>query len=308
MTEKQVKISPQQLFCVLLLSRLSAEIVYPRTSAGTASESVIALLISEAVWFLLALPLIIYSFGGSNFHRSVYRRNKFFGWAGAIAAALLLVFAAAHTLYSTSLFAVKSIQTGGAMWLIFVIAAAFALYAASMGVEALSRTSGIILIGAAAVTIAVMLCSIPQINSESFAAMTENGSFDSLVGDIINRLTRGGDYLIFAALLPYVRTEKNTTRARCVLLFTLVSVAGSIAVTVVNCLVLRQLYGLCEYPILAVASLSDIAIFKRLDGITAAFWSLAAALRGGIMLLSARCAPIEVYRAGHCENSEEGAL
>lgn len=292
-----VKISPQQLFCVLMLSRLSAEMVYPRTSSGTASESALALLISEAVRFLLALPVIIYSFGGSNFHRAVWKKNRFFGWAGAIVAAILLVMAAAHTLFNTAQFSVKSIRNGGTLWILLIIAAAFAVYAAVMGVEALARSSSIVLIGAGIVTVAVLLCSIPQISAESFAAMDEEGDFANLLADVINRLMRGGDYLIFAALLPYVNTEKMTTRARCVLLFALFSAIASLGVLAMNCLVLRQVYGLCEYPILATASLADIVFFKRLDGILAAFWALSAAIRAGVMLVSAKCAVMTVFRA-----------
>lgn len=302
-----VKISPQQLFCMLMLSRFSAEMVYPRTSAGTASESALALLISEAVRFLLALPVIIYSFEGSNFHRSVWKKNKFFGWAGAIGAAALLVLAAAHTLFNTAQFSVKSIRNGGTLWIMLVIAAAFAIYAAYMGVEALARTSSIVLICAGIVTAAVMLCSIPQITTESLAAMDEEGDFTNLIMDVINRLTRGGDYLIFAALLPYVKTEKTTTRARCVLLFALFSAVGTLGVLAMNCLVLRQVYGLCEYPILATASLADIAFFKRLDGLLAAFWVLGAAVRAGLMLVSAKCALRAVIRAQNPPKESEAA-
>lgn len=302
-----VKISPQQLFCVLILSRLSAELVYPRTSAGTASESALALLISEGIRFLLALPIIIYSFGGSNFHRSVWKKNRFFGWAGAVGAAVLLAAAAAHTLFNTAQFSVKSIRNGGTLWILLIIAAAFAVYAAYMGVEALARSSAIVLIGAGIVTIAVMLCSIPQISAESFAAMDEEGNFANLITDVINRLMRGGDYLIFAALLPYVNTEKTTTRARCILLFALFSAIFTLGVLAMNCLVLRQMYGLCEYPILAVASLADIAFFKRLDGILAAFWALSAAIRAGVMLVSAKCAVMTVFRAQNPETEGEAA-
>ena len=77
---------------MLLVSRLSSEIVYPQTVrlSGTALEAIIALAVSEAIRFLLALPLIIYSYNGSNVHRSVYNKNKTLGWLGAVFAALLL--------------------------------------------------------------------------------------------------------------------------------------------------------------------------------------------------------------------------
>ncbi|MCI5578136.1 MAG: hypothetical protein MR364_01365, partial [Oscillospiraceae bacterium] len=60
---------------------------------------------------------------------------------------------------------------------------------------------------------------------------------------------------------------------------------------------LREMYGQCEFPFTAAASLSDISLFKRLDGFAAAVWLLCAAFRVGAMLLSAKMALTEVYYA-----------
>ena len=79
MTKQYPNISPSQLFCVLILSRLSAEAVYPRTASATALEAILAVVIAEAVRFLLALPVIIYSWHGNNIHRAVYSKNKALG-------------------------------------------------------------------------------------------------------------------------------------------------------------------------------------------------------------------------------------
>ena len=56
-----------------------------------------------------------------------------------------------------------------------------------------------------------------------------------------------------------------------------------------------------EYPLAAAASLSDIVLFKRLDGITGAVWTLAAAFRCGMMLFSA------FSILGECRKKEVGA-
>ena len=89
MTREYPKISTSQLFCVLLLSRISAEIIYPNKFSETALETIAVTVISEMIRFLIALPLIIYSFKGGNIHRSVYDKNRFFGWTGAIFSAIL---------------------------------------------------------------------------------------------------------------------------------------------------------------------------------------------------------------------------
>ncbi|MDE7195272.1 MAG: hypothetical protein K2O14_15080, partial [Oscillospiraceae bacterium] len=49
----------------------------------------------------------------------------------------------------------------------------------------------------------------------------------------------------------------------------------------------REFYGMTEYPFYAAASLSDIALLKRLDGFGAALWALCAAFRTGLMMFAA---------------------
>ena len=304
MFKEYPKISYSQLFCMLLVSRLSTEIVYPRTASGTALEAIIALAVSELVRFLLALPLIIYSFNGSNVHRSVYNKNKVLGWLGAVFAALLLIAAALRTMLNLSQFAVKSLLPGGILWIIFALAAVFAVYSAFMGTEALARAGAVFLIAAAVVTLTVMLADIPFITARSFESLSDYGDGSSLLSDIIERVMRGGDYLIFAAMLPYVSRNRKSELGRTAILFGVFSTVAALIICAFNCLVLRGLYGQTEYPFLAAASLSDISLFKRLDGFGAAIWALCAAFRCGVLLLAAENALIEVYKAGHSPQKE----
>lgn len=287
---------------MLFLCRLSAEIVYPRTVSGTAWEGILALVIAEIVRFILALPVIVYSFKGTNIHRAVYKKNKFFGWCGALFAALLLVGAALRTLFNLSQFTVKNLLNGGAGWMIFVISAVFAVYAAVSGAEALARSGAIFLIAAALITVTVILADIPYMQTDGFSA---RGNFSTLLGDTFERVIRGGDYLIFAALLPYVGKKNKSSSGKAALWFALASLLGGLLITVTSCLVLRDMYGLCEYPHIAAASLADIAFFKRLDGASAAVWTLCAAFRSGAMLFAAGSAVVEVYRAGHSDAAKK---
>ena len=288
---------------MLLVSRLSSEIVYPRRVSGTALDAVIALVVSEIIRFLLALPLIIYSFNGSNVHRSVYNKNKALGWMGAVFAALLLLAAALKTMLDLSQFAVKNLLPGGVIWIIFALAAVFAVYSALMGTEALARSGAVFLIAAAVITLTVIIADIPFITLRSFENFSEYGN-SALLGDIIERVMRGGDYLIFAAMLPYVARNRKSALGRTAMLFAVCSTIAALIICVFNCLVLRGMYGMTEYPFLAAASLSDISLFKRLDGFAAAVWGLCAAFRSGVLVLSAENALIEVYKAGHAPKKE----
>lgn len=308
MVKQYPKISTSQLFCILLLSKLSTEIVYPNTVSAAALETILAVVISEVVRFLIALPLIIYSFNGNNIHRAVYNKNKALGWAGAVFATLLLFAAALRTMLDLSQFAVKNILPGGAGWLLFTLAAAFAVYSAVAGLEALARSGVLFLIAAAIVTLAVMLADIPYINRYSFESLISAGDGSTLFGNIMERIMRGGDYLVFAALLPYVSRNRKSALGKTAVLFAVFSLLATLLITVMNCLVLREIYGQTEFPFLAAASLADISLFKRLDGFAAAVWSLSAAFRSGVMLLAAGCALAEVHRAsGSVKNKKREA-
>ena len=150
----------------------------------------------------------------------------------------------------------------------------------------------------------VMIADIPFINARSFDSFLDRGDNAALLGDIIERVMRGGDYLIFAAMLPYVARNRKSELCRTAVLFGVFSTVAALMICGFNCLVLRGMYGQTEYPFLATASLSDISLFKRLDGFAAAGWALCAAFRSGVLVLSAENALIEVYKAGHSQKKE----
>lgn len=288
-TEKMLpQISAAQLFCMLMLSRLSAEIAFPLSGTGYGGETLIALVIAEVIRFLLALPLIIYSAKGNNFYRAAYKKNKFIGWASAVIAFLLLAGAAIKSLFHTAVFAQRSLLPKGSPIVLALIVAGFALYAAIMGAEALARSGTLFLVAAAIVTAAVMLADIPYMKFE--AMDFPRSQYSGLIGDITERLLRGGDYLIFAALLPFVAPKKEKRKLNACgasLFFALFSTLAGVLLCAFYCLTLREFYGMTEYPFYAAASLSDIALLKRLDGFGAALWALCAAFRTGLMLFAA---------------------
>ena len=299
MTVSNPKISPQQLFCILILSRLTMDIISPPPSGSGPLETIAAVVISELVRFVLALPVIIYSFQRNNFYRSVYTKSKALGWLSAVFAAALLIAAMLKTLNQSINFAEKNIFAGGAYPVMFAAVIIFSVYEAYMGIEAIARAGVLFLIAAEIITAAVFLADIPYME---ITPMWSEGSFGTLFEDILKNLTKGGEYLIFAALLPYVNLKKETSAGNSILSFALVSTVISASMCAVNQLILREMYPLAEYPFAAAASLSDIALFKRLDGIFAAIWELCGAFRCGLILFSAVCVIMTVYRTGREKN------
>lgn len=290
--ENLPKISTAQLFCVLMLSRLSAEIIYPRSGAGCGAETMLAVITAELVRFVLGLPVIIYAFKKTRIYRSMYDKNRFFGIACALGAGLLLASAAVKTLWALAEFSGRNLAEGAPVWLLGCFAAALAVYTAYSGAEALSRSGALILAIAAVVTLGVILACIPhmELNTQMPAPRREPGVF---LGDVFERILRGGDYLIFAALLPYVRVKKVSAPATATL-FAFFSALAAVLLSGFYCLVLRELYGLVEFPMPAAASLADVGFFRRLDGGASAIWALGAAYRAGLLLFSIRAVYAQV--------------
>ncbi|MGN0640235.1 MAG: GerAB/ArcD/ProY family transporter [Oscillospiraceae bacterium] len=302
MTRDFPKISAAQLFCIMLLSRLTMDVIAPPPVPESPVEALCVIAVTELVRLAIASPLIFYSFRRDNVHRSLYRKNRFLGWLSAVFACVLLVGAAAKTLFHGTDFAYKNLLVGGTAWAVIAAAAAFALYLVYMGVEAAARAGVLFLIAAAIITAAVFLADIPYMQ---ISPMWRGSGFGTFFKDVLRCFSNGGEYLVFAALLPYVNREKSSSAGNSVLWFALISTVVSAGMCAVNYLILREMYPLAEYPFIASASLADIALFKRLDGICAAVWELCAAFRTGLMLLAAVCVVTSVVRAAREQKSSK---
>lgn len=296
MTKTNNRISTSQLFCLLILTRIAGEIVYPRTISDSTFANAFAVAAAEVIQLLLALPAIIYSFHGENFYGAVHRKNRFFGWVTALTAALLMIISAAAAVFCSSEFAIKNLLNHSSMWVIAVLSAAFAVYTAFMGAEAAARAGSLFLVVAGVLTLAVVLADIEyyRLPPVDLVFQTELKSF---VADVIRCMGRSGDYLIFTALLPLTARKKSSSVGKCGLLFGLTAIITTAGLEVACRLVLRDMYGTVEYPFIAAASLADVIFFKRIDGWTSAVWVLCCAFRAGVFLLCAKQAVSSVRNA-----------
>lgn len=301
MQENSHKISAAQLFCILLLMRISAELVYP-TSGGFGGTGLAAALTAEVIRFVVALPVLIYSFRGRAFYYAIWRRNRFWGWASATGAAALLGGFTVRTVIYSADFAQRILLTNTPKILLALLLVGFAVYAAVRGAEAIARAGALFLAAAAVITLLVILADIPYMQFDRELPDWTTGLF---ITDLIERLTRSGEYLVFAALLPYVRESGNaksgTRSGAAGLWYALGGVLSAVLLCVFFGAVLGEYQSMTEYPLAAAASLSDIVLFKRLDGIASAVWLLAAAFRCGVMLFSL------VSILGECRMKEESA-
>lgn len=250
--------------------------------SGFDSTGFTAALISESIRLLLAVPFIIYSLRGRDIYAAVTAKSRVLGALLGIAAAVYAVYIAVMTVFYTAEFAQRTIISGMSAAVLGIMIAAFAVYTAGKGAEGAARAGVLFLIVAGLVTAAVVLADIPHMRARDIGGAELS---QQLWSQVLGNLKRGGEYLIFAALLPRVRKGAGSA----VLTFALFAAVGVLLLGVFNMSVLGEYYGRTEYPFIAAAQLADVALFKRLDGFAGAVWTLCAAFKCGLLLHAAYC-------------------
>ncbi len=275
-------ISTSQLFCILLLSRLASEIVHPAVG-GYDITTFAAAATAEAIGFVLALPLLIYAVRGKDFYRAIAAKSRVLGWIIGIAAAFLLALAAARSALFTAEFVQRNILAGMSAAVIAVFIGGFAVYAAAKGAEAIARTGVLVLGGASLLTLVILLADIPRMRGLQLSSSPISSDF---LNQVVERLMRCGEYLVFAALLPYLNRSKGLSPSVTLLTYAGASTAAVLLLNLFCMAVLGEFFGMAEFPFTSAAQLSDIALFKRLDGFAGAVWTAAAAVRCGLLLFA----------------------
>ena len=276
------KISPSQLFCILLLTHTAAGIIRPE-NGGCGAAALTAIILAEVVRFALALPIVIFAFRGESFYGAMNKRSRPLAIAAAILAVLLLLGYALSTIMNTAEFVQRNILAGASALLTVAMIAAFAVYLLFSGVQAAARAGVLFLVLAGVVTLTVMLASIPHFRTQQLLPQWQE---DEFVSELTYRLMDGGEYLILAALLPHTNNRSHGA-GKAALWLALCGTLAAVIICVFCRLTLGEFSAFAEYPFAAASSLADIALIKRLDGITCAVWALAGAFRTGLLLLSA---------------------
>ena len=136
-------------------------------------------------------------------------------------------------------------------------------------------------------TVLLILADIPYMD---FGRELPEWSTKLFLTDVVERFCRSGEYLVFAALLPYVRSNNSADRKKLGAAGFCFAAAGAVC-SALFCVffgaVLGEYYSMADYPIAAAGSLADVVLFKRLDGAACAVWSMASAFRMGVMLFAA---------------------
>ena len=281
MTNNKV-ITVPQLFCLLFISRMIVDITYNPLMASSNSmwDHVVSASISFVLTFLLFLPVYFLYKRNPQLNILDYAYIRI-GKAGFVVAVLYLLYFIVISSYTLSLFDLFVSNVMDPHLSLFVLSLAVLLtacYGAFKGIEALARTSGIILIGVIASIVFLVCALFPQTDVSNYTPLFYDGP-QATINGVLLMISRTSSIAMLAILLPFARG--NVKKG-----FVVWNTSVFLVVIMLITLIVGALGDYLEtqiFPVYTAASVAEIGMLKRLDALYLGVWTM------GIFLKLALC-------------------
>lgn len=270
--EKKVTISVAQLFVMLFISRYIVNITYSLyvTDISKMWDNLISAVISFFLTLLMVIPVYLL-YKRSPSHSILDRGYIAWGKLGAIIAVIYAVYYIWVLCYNLSLFDLfvtdlMNPKISAAALSLGVMAAA--IYGAYKGIEALGRTSGLVLIAILAAFIFLICALAVQVDPLNYKPYFADDMSGVLNGTLLE-LAQNSCIPALAVLLPFAKGNvKKAIGWWCT------SVYGTIILVVLLVVgVLGDYLGTQVFPVYTAASVAQIGIFQRMDAVFLGVWT-----------------------------------
>ncbi len=280
---KTPKISIWQLFSVILLSRLLTLLTYTSYGADKMQNADFFPAVLFCFIFVLLFSVMLFvqqkMYPKKDLTDIAYLVSPVFSKGATVCYALFFVFLALSTLARLELFVSTIVFPDNDSALFVVICVLAACYAASLGIEAIGRTSTISLALFGAAFVFIMFAMADKIDFVNFSPVFFDGVMPPLKSGL-NAATRTVEVVMLTALLPKVTGKPMRAYAAWLCTFTVFTVVvfffvfgglGDFALT--------QLF-----PIHSMAVLSEVGVFQRFDVLLTGIWILTAFIKISLLL------------------------
>lgn len=270
------KIGWGQLGIVLALSRIFSEAAnFPSDDINYGMQRFTVIVLS----YLLLIAVLIPVFIIAKRKGSVFSLNDKWASVGII---IYLTLAAVSTSTRLQFYASSTIFDAAPPWLLIIFVSAVCLYGIFKGLPAVLRTGVIVGAGFLVLLITVIIGTSDDITlSYLYPAVIDNPS--SLINDVLSEFSKNAEGVIFAVLCLRVREKA----VRALYISIPLSLSAMLLMTFLYNTVLGEYLDVVNFPFYALASLSDISILQRLDGIDAVIWIMSAVIKLSLLMLSA---------------------
>lgn len=166
-------------------------------------------------------------------------------------------------------------------WLIILFVLIICLYALFKGLSATVRT-GVIAAGCFIILLILIIFGIGESVSlhNLYPALIDTP--ETLISDVLREFSKNIEIVTFAALYPRVRSGAGKSLT----LYFCLTFPALLIMTFLYNTVLGEYLDITSFPFYMLASLSDVSLFQRLDGIDVIVWVMAAIIRLSLLTLA----------------------
>lgn len=269
------KIGWGQLGIVLALSRIFSEAAnFPSDDINYGMQRFTVIVLSYLLLLIVLVPLVLMA---RRYPEIFTLRDK---WGGAVVS-VYLVLGAVSTFTRLQFYSASTIFDAAPPWLIIIFVSVVCLYGLFKGTPAVLRTGVIAAAGFVVLLITVIIGISDDINlNYLYPALVDKPR--TLFGDVMAEFSKNAEGVIFAAVLPSVREKAE----RALYISIPVSLSVLLLMTFLYNTVLGEYLDVTNFPFYALASLSDISVLQRLDGIDVVVWIMGAVIKLSLLMLS----------------------
>lgn len=276
------KISYMQLAVTSYVTRLFTEMAnLPSDAINYGPDRFWTILFAKLIVMLAYLPMIFVTirFPEDNFITAAIRRSKAFGWVLGIVFILAVVLEIMVSLLNLEPYINDTVLSNVSYGLVLVLVLLVCLYAVFKGVQAISRTAVIILVLFGLLLIA-MLITLGRYMDFVYLYPSFIENKENFVNSLIQEFSNNSELFIFAVVCAYVREKP----AKSIFVYMPAMLVILELINLMYNLVLGPYVETVEYPFYMLASLSDIVIFQRLDGIDVVLWITTSVVKLSLLL------------------------
>lgn len=282
------KIGWGQLGIVLALSRIFAEAAnFPKDDIKYGMQRFTVIFLSLLLLGAVLTPVyvLLRKMPGENVFSAAAKKSPLAARILAVIYLAALLPMMVTVTVQLEFYASSTIFDTAPAWVVILFTLVVCLYGTLKGLPAVAR-AGVVIAGGFAALLILVIFGIAQSIHLCFLSPALAERTGSLLPEVLSEFSKNAEAAVFIALCSHVREKAH----RSLVVYFGLSFFALFLMTFLYNTVLGEYLNLTSFPFYRLASLSDVTLFQRLDGIDAAVWTTTAIVKLSLMTAAARAA------------------